>query len=208
MRPRDKTSMSLFITVRPADPDHLRQFMDRRLRLASVFLRSNIPCFPGQPIDVAVVHPSTDAEVIVSGTIARVVQGETERDNGFLMRFTDLDADRKKALIHFVNTGQPLIAAPSAVEKSVSETLRDAAAEHPNSLEHQLAYAWSLLTDEEAPIEAVEPFLLALTLAPAEIEIHLGLSLAYALAGDVAKSYAFARSSRQLANSGSERGGR
>ena len=196
---RDKTTTSLFITVRPGDEEHLRQFMDRRLRVANVFLRSNIPCFPGQPIDVAVVHPKTDAEVIVSGTIARVVHGESERDNGFLLRFDDLDPDRKKALVHFVNTGHPQTLSPDSDDVNAVEQLRLLAEQHPKSLADQLNYAWALLTNEEAPIEAIEPFLAALSLAPTHIDVHLGLSLAYALAGDDAKSYAFARSSRQLA---------
>lgn len=196
---RDKTTASLFITVRPRDPDHLRQFMDRRLRMANVFLRSSLPCFPGQPIDVAVVHPASDAEVIVSGAIARVIQGESARDNGFLMRFDDLSRERKKALVHFINTGEPPLMAPTAVDESVTAQLAALAAQNPESLPHQLDYGWSLITDDESPVDAIEPFLSALTIDPGDVEVHLGLSLAYALAGDLAKAYAFARSSRQLA---------
>ena len=199
LRSRDKTTTSLFITVRPADEEHLRKFMDRRLRLTNVFLRSNIPCFPGQPIDIAVVHPSTDAEVIVSGNIARVVQGESERDSGFLIRFVGLDDDRATALVHFVKTGQPLLQAAETEEDDATGQLGLLAEQNPRSVTHQLDYAWALLTSDEAPHEAVEPFLVALSLTPADMLVHLGLSLAYALAGDDAKSYAFARSSRQLA---------
>lgn len=197
--PRDSRTASLFITVRPADERHLRQFMERRLAATRVFLRSNMPCFPGQLIDVAVVHPKTDAEMVVGGTIARVVQGESKRDNGFLMRFSEMDASHKKALLHFVKTGQPSVVSPTAVAGEGTATLRQLAKDQPESVEHQLNYAWSLVTQDESPLDAVEPFLAALACSPADINIHVGLSLAYALAGDAAKSYAFARSSRQLA---------
>ncbi|MCB9739293.1 MAG: PilZ domain-containing protein [Deltaproteobacteria bacterium] len=188
----------LFITVRPGDVEHLRQFIDRRLRLASVFLRSNVPCAPGQPVDVAVVHPESDAEVLVSGTVARVIRGETREENGFLLRFDEVDGDVKASLVHFVNTGHPEVRAPTAMAEAAIDDLRQAAEDEPESSAAWMAYGWTLLAESENPVDAVEAFQRALMVAPDLPAIHDAIALAYALSGDTPKAYAFIRSSRQL----------
>lgn len=188
----------LFITVRPGDVEHLRQFIDRRLRLASVFLRSNVPCAPGQPVDVAVVHPESDAEVLVSGTVARVIRGETREENGFLLRFDEVDGDVKASLVHFVNTGHPEVRAPTAMAEAAIDDLRQAAEDEPDSSEAWMAYGWTLLSESENPVDAVEAFQRALMVAPDQPEVHEAVALAYALCGDTPKAYAFIRSSQQL----------
>ena len=58
--------------------------------------------------------------------------------------------------------------------------------------------AWTLLAESDNAAEAVEAFQRALMLDPEQVEIHRGLALAYALAGDHAKAFAFVRSAHQL----------
>ncbi len=193
------SSSGLFITVRPNDVEHLRQFIDRRLRLASVFLRSHVPCAPGQPVDVAVVHPETDAEVLVSGTVARVIRGESRDDHGFLLRFDEVQGDARTSLVHFVNTGHPEVRAPTAVSGETMDALRERAEANPHDPDPWLAYGWSLLVESEAAEEAAEAFQQALMAAPDRAEAHEALALAHALVGDAAKAFAFVRSYRQLA---------
>ena len=189
----------IFITVRPGDVGHLRQFVDRRIRQANVFLRSMVSCAPGQPFDVAVVHPITDAEVIVSGTVARVIRGETAAESGFLLRFGELDEHLQASLMQFVETGHPEVRAPTAVTANEQQDLRKAAEQEASTSDAWLLYGWSLLSESEDPLEAIEAFQRALMMSPERAGIHDGLALAYALAGETAKSYAFLRSSRQLA---------
>ncbi|MEY3014906.1 MAG: hypothetical protein RIT45_3641 [Pseudomonadota bacterium] len=194
----DSTS-GLFITVLPNDLEQLRQFIDRRLRLASVFLRSSVPCSPGQPVDVAVVHPSTDAEVLVSGTVARVIRGEGQEDHGFLLRFDEIEGDARTSLIHFVTTGHPEVRAPTAVSGETLDVLRERAEANPLAPEAWMACGWSLLVESEATEDAADAFQQALMTAPDQPEVHEALALAYALQGDAAKAFAFIRSFRQLA---------
>ena len=198
---RHAASGGIFITVRPRDVEHLRQFIDRRIRQANVFLRSTVACAPGQSVDVAVIHPVTDAEVIVSGTVARAIRGETEAENGFLLRFSELEDHLQSRLQHFVETGHPQVRAPTSVTGQDQQSLRQTAERESDSADAWLSYGWSLLVDTENPIEAIDAFQRALMMSPERAEIHDGLSLAYALAGEAAKSYAFLRSSRQLAKS-------
>lgn len=201
--PRDpvrthEESGGLFITVRPGDVGHLRQFIDRRIRQAGVFLRSSVDCRPGQTVDVAVVHPDTDAEIIVSGTVARVIRGESESESGFLLRFEEIDEQLRASLIHFVETGHPEVLAPTAMANDAVAKKKQEALDQQERPAAWLAYAWTLLAESDNAAEAVEAFQRALMLDPEQVEIHRGLALAYALAGDHAKAFAFVRSAHQL----------
>ncbi|MCO4763208.1 MAG: PilZ domain-containing protein [Myxococcales bacterium] len=189
---------SLFITVRPTNRAHLEQFIDRRVKRRNIFLRSDMACAPGQGIDVALVHPVTDVEMIVSGVIDRGISSGRGPGTGFLMRFNELESGREGVLRKFIKTGRHSDNKRDDHAHRAAE-LSERAADNPRSFEDQLNFAWGLITEGERPADAVEPFLTALALAPTEVEVHLGLSLAYALSGDTEKSYAFVRSSRQLA---------
>ncbi len=194
----NEESGGLFITVRPGTVAQLRQFIDRRVRQAGVFLRSSVECTPGQTVDVAVVHPETDAEIIVSGTVSRAIRGESDSDSGFLLRFAEIDNQLRSRLLYFAETGHPEVLAPTAIGADTVARRRQDALEQQDRPAAWMAYGWTLLAESDGAAEAVEAFQRALMLDPELVEIHRGMALAYALSGDHAKAIAFVRSAYQL----------
>ena len=63
----------------------------------------------------------------------------------------------------------------------------------PDAAADRAELGWSMLTEIEDPARAAEVFLEALAADPHCAAAHCGLSVAYALRGDVARAYAFAR---------------
>ena len=183
------------ITVQPSGAARLQEFVERKIRGANVFMRTSVGCEEGQPVHVTVVHPDTDAEHIIAGTVKKVLgRGSTP---GVLIRFEAADADERALLQTFVVTGELDVAAPPKDRGELDE-LRQQADSAPLSLVAQRELGWGLLRLAEKPADAIDQFLQALAVDGGDARTHDGLAMAYALNGDMPKAYAFIRSSHEL----------
>lgn len=184
-----------YITVQPSSQVRLAEFVERKYRGSNVFLRTEVACHEGQVVEVTLVHPDTDAEFVIVGEVKRVL--ETGSTPGVLLRFSRPEPDERAQLQHFVVTGDPaIVSAP--IQSEDLERFQQLADAAPTDLDAQLELAWAHLRLAEDAESAILAFLTALTLDGGNLEVHQGLAIAYGLAGDVMKSYAFIRSAYDL----------
>lgn len=186
-----------YIKVAPSDNAGLSDIVQRKLRGGNLFLRTGVACHVGQAVAVTLVHPDTDAERVVTGTIRNLVGGDGD-SRGVLMRFDTTSGGERQVLQRFVVTGGIDARGPTSDRTERLDAFAAAAASAPVNADRQVAWGWSCLADGEDPAAATEAFLAGLALDSARADTHLGLALAYAMAGDSLKAYAFVRSARTL----------
>jgi|GEM_PF-2706145 len=195
--PSDAPTRDTLITVQPSTSGRLSHFIDRKMRGSNVFLRTMVQCDVGQRVSLAIVHPETDIELMIDGHVRKLISGDAVR--GVLLGFESPNPDERARLQHFVVTGQPTVSDKAAPSLQLKE-LEDAAGRNPDSADAYRDLGFGLLTISELPDRAVAAFLEALTLDGTNLQTHYGLAVAYALAGDGIKSYAFLRSARSIAS--------
>ncbi len=188
------------VSVRPGNADRLAQLAERCRAASTIFLRTAVPFAHRQALDIALVHPESDAEFLLRGSAERVVTADDGTYAGVQVRLPQLDAAQRVAFDHFVSTGQPDGESDALVgtENTYVAGLRTVVEAAPGSAMAHAELGWAQLIDEDKPEAAVESFLAAIELDDRFAPAHRGLALAYALAGDPARARAFGRIARDL----------
>ncbi len=186
-----------FVSIRPGSIERLGDLAVRCRDAATIFARTATVCVVGQPIDVAIIHPETDAEFILHGRVERLVTATDGAYAGIQVRLPKLGGSGRTAFERFVATGHAGNK-PSAQAAARVARLRAATERTPRSAAAHAELAWALLIDEQAAEVAVKSFLAALALNDQFAPAHCGLALAYALAGDQARALAFGGVARDL----------
>ncbi len=189
---------SLHVVVRPGDRKQLDGFVVRRLGCRPVLLRIEEPARVGQSVVIVLVHPETDRECHLKASVQRTVDADEHHGAGIQVGFSEADAERRAELRRFVELGTHAEPTAPAADNVEHDALLEQAQRRPESATAQTELGWSFISPQRVPEAAIDAFLAALAIDGDCIEAHRGLSLAYALAGDAHRAYAFASSWRQL----------
>lgn len=189
---------AVHVNVRPETREHLDQFVVRRVSGRKIFLRVDVDVSPGQPVRIVLVHPDTDCELQMEASVLKALPAAEGHGSGMLVAFAEAEGKERGRLRRFVELGSVGVPDAEKTEESKHEALLAAALAAPDSAAAQNDVGWSYIARRTDPELAVESFLAALAADGDSIAAHRGLSLAYALVGDVHRAYAFASSWRQL----------
>ncbi len=87
------------------DKRRLRRLFTRDICQGSMFLKTTEPHKVMPEVELVIVHPQSKDEFIVGGTVVRSAQEGAPEDWGIAIRFDELEAERERALIAFIETG-------------------------------------------------------------------------------------------------------
>jgi Tfp pilus assembly protein PilZ len=187
---------SVFILRHP-DRETLRAFVQKEVERGGVFLKTRISKELGEKVDVVLVHPETDEEFHIAGTvIRRVISGPVEH-RGLGIFFRALSKEAQTSLHDFVDSGVEVIetaASPSARQLE----LEAAVLREPDSAEALEALGTYLLDEEGDLGGALSALARALVVGPSNVSIHAPLARAYRKIGDHVRERAHERVAEAL----------
>ena len=185
--PRRKSSMTTVrdggphIVARPRNADELRAVQRNLLRHGRLHLRSKAPCKPGDDAVVVIIHPDSDGEFTLSGTVDRMVQDDRGLRVGLRITVGEIVAETRADLARFVAHGR--VTAPAEQADGMA-ALRRACIESPGEGAAFSRLAWAMLLDQGEVTNAATAFRRALELNPADLDACWGLALTSALLDD------------------------
>lgn len=187
---------SVFL-LKLADRAALRAFVDDELERGGFFLKTSLVRELGDRIDVVLVHPDTDEEFHVDGTVVRRVTSGPLDERGLGIFFKALSPEGKRQLDAFVDGGPDVVDLEQVVSARQLE-LEAVVAREPDSAE-ALEALGSYLLDEEGDLGgALTALTRALVLGPSVVSIHASLARAYRRIGDHVKERAHERVAEAL----------
>ncbi len=184
--------------VRMADKSRLRDFLSTDVSQGGMFLRTPVLRARGDLVELVVVHPETQQEYPLAGTVVRVVDHADEKRRGLGIRFDPLTGERLSRLVEFIETGAAALRAQQATGEHRLVELQRKAREEPGSADTQVAMGVTLLERGDGP-EALSALTKALVLAPDRLDVHRALEHAYRVLGDEARARAHANVADALA---------
>lgn len=187
---------SVFI-LKLADRAALRAFVEQELERGGFFLRTHLVRELGDRIDVVLVHPETDEELHIEGTVVRRVIAGPLETRGLGVFLKALSSDSKRKLDAFVENGGEVVELEQVVSERQLE-LEAAVAREPDSAEALEALGTYLLDEEGDLGGALTALTRALVLGPGVISIHASLARAYRRIGDQVKVRAHERVAEAL----------
>jgi len=184
--------------VRLKDKTRLKKFYTKDISTGGMFLKTPLLKKVGDEVEVILVHPETDQEFQLAGTVVRVVATVSEASQGMGIKFHELDEEQQQALIEFIETGLDVLEPRLAPEEQQIVDLRSAVSVAPDSPRAHTALAAKLLEEREDPESAAQEYEKALELDPDYIPAHRGLQIAYGLIGKVDQAYHHLREVKRL----------
>jgi len=170
--------------VRLKDQNLLKTFYTTDISTGGMFLKTPLLKRAGDVVELYLVHPETDQEFKLSGTVKRVVSEAAVTEQGLGIELDPLDDDLRWTLINFIETGVGAFEPSEAPEKQMLEILRSAIELAPDHPRAHAALAERLLEDHEDAEGAIEAYENALDLDPDFLPAHRGLRIAYGMLGD------------------------
>lgn len=191
------TAPGSVVMMRFPDTASLRVFLSTDLERGGTFLHTPLVKEVGQKIDVVMVHPETDDEFHLEGTvIRRVISGPAE-GRGLGIFFKALTPEVRERLEDFVMGGVEIVDLASVVTDRQLE-LEAAVAREPDSAEALEALGSYLLDEANDLGGALTALTRALVLGPSVVSIHASLARAYRRIGDMVKVRAHERVAEAL----------
>lgn len=184
--------------VRMADKSRLRDFLSTDVSHGGMFLKTPVLRAMGDLVELVILHPETQEEYALAGTVVRVVDHEDSKRRGLGIRFDPLDGQRLQHLVEFIETGADALRAQQATGEHRLVELQQKAQKEPDSADLQLSMGVTLLERGDGP-GAVSALTKALVLTPDRVEVHRALEHAYRVVGDPKRSSAHARVADALA---------
>lgn len=185
------------VMMRYPDTAALRVFLSTDLERGGTFLHTPLVKEVGQKIDVVMVHPETDDEFHLEGTvIRRLISGPAE-GRGLGIFFKALTPEVREHLEDFVMGGVEIVDLAAVVTDRQLE-LEAAVAREPDSAEALEALGSYLLDEANDLGGALTALTRALVLGPSVVSIHASLARAYRRIGDMVKVRAHERVAEAL----------
>jgi hypothetical protein len=174
------------VMMRFPDRDQLRGFVANEVERGGMFLKTPLIKEVGEKVDVLLVHPETEEEFRLDGTVVRrLITGPAEA-RGLGIFFRALSPEQNAQLAEFVESGIEVVELGSPISQRQVE-LEAAVAREPDSAE-ALEQLGSYLLDEEGDLGgALTALTRALVLGPSQVSIHASLARAYRRIGDPVK---------------------
>lgn len=174
------------VMMRFPDRDQLRGFVANEVERGGMFLRSPLVKEVGEKVDVLLVHPETEEEFRLDGTVVRRVVTGPQEARGLGIFFRALSKAQTAQLNDFVESGIEVIELGKPITQRQIE-LEAAVAKEPDSAE-ALEQLGTYLLDEEGDLGgALTALTRALVLGPSQVSIHASLARAYRRIGDPVK---------------------
>lgn len=174
------------VMMRFPDRDQLRGFVANEVERGGMFLKSPLVKEVGEKVDVLLVHPETEEEFRLDGTVVRrLITGPVEA-RGLGIFFRALTPEQNAQLAEFVESGIEVVELGAPISQRQIE-LEAVVAKEPDSAE-ALEQLGSYLLDEEGDLGgALTALTRALVLGPSQVSIHASLARAYRRIGDPVK---------------------
>lgn len=189
---REHVRFDACFLVRMKDKAGLREFLTRDVSQGGMMLKTPLLRDVGTRIGLILVHPETDEEFALEGTVVRQVQSDEPKDRGLGIRFEGLDTERQQRLARFIETGVEALEVQEQPDAGALLELQRACEEEPDVAETHEALGVFLL--ERGDLSgAVLALSRALLLAPDAASVHEALASAYLELGDVARASAHER---------------
>lgn len=188
---------SSVVILRLPDRDQLRGFVANEVERGGMFLKTPLQKEVGEKIDVVIVHPESDDEFHLDGTVVRRVVAGPAEARGLGIFFRALSADGHERLLDFVESGVEVIEVGTPLSARQLE-LEAAVTLEPDSAEAQEALGTFLLDEEGDLGGALTALTRALILGPSQVSIHASLARAYRRIGDPSKVRAHERVAEAL----------
>lgn len=174
------------VMMRFPDVGTLRYFLTTDLERGGTFLHTPLVKEIGQKIDVVMLHPETDDEFHLDGTvIRRVISGPAEA-RGLGIFFKALTPVTREQLEDFAAGGIEIVDLANVVTDRQVE-LEGAVAREPDSAEALEALGSYLLDEANDLGGALTALTRALVLGPSVVSIHASLARAYRRIGDTVR---------------------
>jgi hypothetical protein len=174
------------VMMRFPDRDQLRGFVANEVERGGMFLKTPLVKEVGEKVDVLLVHPETEEEFRLDGTVVRrLITGPVDA-RGLGIFFRALTPEQNAQLAEFVESGIEVVELGAPVTQRQIE-LEAAVAREPDSAE-ALEQLGTYLLDEEGDLGgALTALTRALVLGPSQVSIHASLARAYRRIGDPVK---------------------
>ena len=180
------------VMLRLPDLDQLRAFVAHEVEHGGMFLKTALQKEIGEKIDFVIVHPDSDEEFCLDGTVVRRVVTGPAPARGLGIFFRSLSAQGRQQLLEFVETGNEVIEIGTPLNDRHA-ALEAAVTREPDSAEIQEALGTYLLDEEGDLGGALTALTRALMLGPSQVSIHASLARAYRRIGDPLKVSAHER---------------
>lgn len=188
---------SSIVIHRLPDADAVRGFIESELGRGGMFLATTLVKEVGEKIDVVLVHPDTDEEFHLDGTVVRRVSSGPHEQRGLGIFFRALTPDLYAKLLAFADSGIEVVELGKPLSERQVE-LETAVAREPDSAE-ALEALGSFLLDEEGDLGgSLTALTRALVLGPSQVSIHASLARCYRRIGDHVKVRAHERVAEAL----------
>ena len=183
--------------VKLADVGAVHAFIANEIARGGMFMRTPLVKEVGEKVEIVLVHPETDDEFHLDGTVVRrVITGPVEQ-RGLGIFFRALGAAAHQRLVDFADSGVEVVELGQPITQRQVE-LEAAVAREPDSAE-ALEALGSYLLDEEGDLGgALTALTRALVLGPSQVSIHASLARAYRRIGDHVKVRAHERVAEAL----------
>jgi Tfp pilus assembly protein PilZ len=185
------------LMLRLGSRENLQRFIENEVERGGLFMKTPLVKELGDKVDIVLVHPESDEEFHLEGTVVRrVITGPADQ-RGLGIFFKALSPESHAKLVDFVDSGIEVVELGQIVSDRQLE-LEAAVAREPDSAE-ALEALGSYLLDEEGDLGgALTALTRALVLGPSQISIHASLARAYRKIGDQVKVRAHERVAEAL----------
>lgn len=171
------------VMMRFPDVTTLRYFLATDLERGGTFLYTPLVKEVGQKVDVVMLHPETDDEFHLEGTVIRRVISGPPEGRGLGIFFKALTPALREQLEDFAAGGIEVVDLANVVTDRQLE-LEAAVAREPDSAEALEALGSYLLDEANDLGGALTALTRALVLGPSVVSIHASLARAYRKIGD------------------------
>ncbi len=185
------------LMLRLPDQAGVEAFIENEIERGGMFLKTLLMKEVGQKVEVVLVHPDTDEEFHLPGTVVRRVMTGPAESRGLGIFFRALPPEAHERLRAFAESGVEVVELGTPITPRQVE-LEAAVAREPDSAE-ALEALGSYLLDEEGDLGgALTALTRALVLGPSQVSIHASLARAYRKIGDAVKERAHERVAEAL----------
>ncbi|MBI1948794.1 MAG: PilZ domain-containing protein [Deltaproteobacteria bacterium] len=191
------TTHGSVVMMRFPDVSTLRYFLTTDLERGGTFLHTPLVKDVGQKIDVVMLHPETDDEFHLEGTVIRRVISGPDDTRGLGIFFKALTTATREQLEDFAAGGIEVVDLANVVTDRQLE-LELAVAREPDSAEALEALGSYLLDEANDLGGALTALTRALLLGPSVVSIHASLARAYRKIGDTVRVRAHERVAEAL----------
>lgn len=191
------TTHGSVVMMRFPDVSTLRYFLTTDLERGGTFLYTPLVKEVGQKIDVVMLHPETDDEFHLEGTVIRRVISGPDDARGLGIFFKALTTATREQLEDFAAGGIEVVDLANVVTDRQLE-LELAVAREPDSAEALEALGSYLLDEANDLGGALTSLTRALVLGPSVVSIHASLARAYRKIGDTVRVRAHERVAEAL----------